>query len=229
MPTSINGRRLGVAENGVFTFSNTDSIEGGRLWPAAALTWNAMQAAYAEDGHNPRTFVPGGPASSARSIQQQRQLKAEWTAKGQPGKAATPGTSNHGWGIAVDIPNDTAQAWLRRNAARFGWSNAEGQRVGENWHWGYVGASQALLNSLREPYAGYTASEKRWITEYDRLLAAKRKGNDTVRARARRVVLRAYMTRQRRRLYTIIHKRGGATQLRKKRYASLLARTKGDK
>lgn len=51
--------------------------------------------------------------------------------------AAPPGTSNHGWGIAIDIASyPSAVAWMRNNARRFGFY----ERVpGEPWHWEYEG------------------------------------------------------------------------------------------
>ena len=58
--------------------------------------------------------------------------------------AAVPGTSNHGWGVAVDFgsPIDNASsdmhAWLRSNAAGYGWFWA-GNDFGEPWHWEYDG------------------------------------------------------------------------------------------
>lgn len=213
-PTIVRGRALGVAHNGVFTTANTDPIPGGRLWPEAALTWNAMRAAFVADGGNPAHFVPGGPASSARSITQQNHFWAS-----QPPPAAHPGTSNHGWAIAVDIPAADAQAWLMRNCARFGWSHDEGARVGERWHFRYVGASKALLRKLTaDPLAGYTASEKRWIREYDRL---KRTGSDP----ARRRVLQRVMTEQRKRIWRAAQDARGWTSTRERRYASLKHRT----
>lgn len=213
MPTTINGRQLGVARNGVFTAANTDAIPGGRLWPEAALTWNAMRAAFVADGGNPAHFQPGGPNSSARGIAAQRRFWAN-----QPPPAARPGTSNHGWGIAVDIPYADAQAWLMRNAHRYGWSHDEGARVGEPWHFRYIGASAATLRKLRrDPLAGYTKSERRWIGELDRL---RSEGRDV----ARRKVLVRVMTEQRKRIYHAAQ-RSGWTRLRKRRYASLKART----
>lgn len=213
MPTTISGRQLGVARNGVFIAANTDAIPGGRLWPEAALTWNAMRAAFVADGGNPAHFQPGGPASSARSISQQQHF---WVS--QPPPAARPGTSNHGWGIAVDIPYADAQAWLMRNAHRYGWSHDEGARVGEPWHWRYVGASASALRALhRDPLAGFTRSERRWIREYDRLL----RGHLAIE---RRGVLQRVMAEQRKRIYHVAQ-RSGWTRLRKRRYASLKART----
>lgn len=64
-----------------------------------------------------------------------------------PAMAAVPGTSNHGWALAVDfaeeLDNDPqvesisnrAVAWLVNNAHIYGWS-AEAQS--EAWHWRYV-------------------------------------------------------------------------------------------
>ena len=221
----INGRALGVAQNGVFTDANTDPVPGGRLWTEAALTWNAMRAAFIAGGGTAEHFRPGGAASSARSIQQQRDLKAQWTAKGHPEKAATPGTSNHGWGVAVDIPFADAQSWIMRNGGAYGWSHDEGARVGEPWHFRYVGASKLALAKLkRDPLAGYTKAERRWVREYDRLVRTHSDPH-------RRDVLRHAMTTQRKRIWRLSQPRGqggdgrGWTRLRTRRYASLLVRT----
>ncbi|PPK64196.1 D-alanyl-D-alanine carboxypeptidase family protein [Actinokineospora auranticolor] len=67
----------------------------------------------------------------------------------KPALAAVPGTSNHGWGLAVDLcggvqSHGTAEyAWMIANAPRFGWSNPPWARPGagreEPWHWEYTG------------------------------------------------------------------------------------------
>ena len=218
-PIQVGRRLLGVEHNGVFTDANTEPIAGGRLWPEAALTWKAMHAAYVAAGGHPDEFRPGGPSSSARSFQQQARLRALWAARGQPQKAARPGTSNHGWGIAVDCPFVSAQSWLLRNGGQYGWSHDEGARVNEAWHFRYVGASPALLRRLqRDPLAGYTASERRWIAEYDKLVHEDRD-------RDRRLVLRRVMTLQRKRIWKAAQDTRGWTRTRKRRYASLRART----
>ena len=55
----------------------------------------------------------------------------------QGGLAAQPGTSNHGWGKAVDLGggannNRTPENnWLRSNAPRFGFTTI----AREPWHW----------------------------------------------------------------------------------------------
>lgn len=63
----------------------------------------------------------------------------------KPNLAAIPGTSNHGWGLAVDLCGgiqsfSTSQhTWMTGNAARYGWihpswANPGGSRP-EPWHW----------------------------------------------------------------------------------------------
>lgn len=66
----------------------------------------------------------------------------------KPGLAAVPGTSEHGWGLAVDLGGGVERAdghyqWLRENAPAFGWDNPDWARSGgsgpyEPWHWEFV-------------------------------------------------------------------------------------------
>jgi hypothetical protein len=64
------------------------------------------------------------------------------------GTAAVPGTSNHGWALAVDIGGltDTEYWWLRNNAGHYGWANPpwahDGKGVDERWHWEHLSAAQ---------------------------------------------------------------------------------------
>lgn len=64
--------------------------------------------------------------------------------------AATPGTSNHGWAVAIDINvprlgwSDPKYVWMKANAAEYGWyhpSWAEPYGSGpEAWHWEFTGS-----------------------------------------------------------------------------------------
>lgn len=59
--------------------------------------------------------------------------------------AATPGTSNHGWGVAVDFGTginrfgSASYRWMQANARRFGWHHPswaeQGSSKPEPWHW----------------------------------------------------------------------------------------------
>lgn len=67
--------------------------------------------------------------------------------------AAAPGTSNHGWAMAVDIGDRShyvigfshpTYLWLKANAGRYGWAHPDwaepgGQGPDEAWHWEYYG------------------------------------------------------------------------------------------
>lgn len=71
--------------------------------------------------------------------------------------AAEPGTSNHGWAMAVDIGDpshmvigydDAIYAWLKANAGRYGWKHPDwaepdGRGPHEAWHWEYWGMPAA--------------------------------------------------------------------------------------
>ncbi len=81
---------------------------------------------------------------SYRTLSVQKTLKSE-----KPGLAATPGTSEHGWGLAVDMcdgvetGSGARYTWLRHNAPAYGWDNPAWARAGgsgphEPWHWEYV-------------------------------------------------------------------------------------------
>tara|TARA_R110000764_G_scaffold542_7_gene2089 strand:- start:1738 stop:2310 length:573 start_codon:yes stop_codon:yes gene_type:complete len=44
-------------------------------------------------------------------------------------------SSNHGWGIAVDISGSKAQNWIKENGEKYGWW--WGEAPSENWHFTY--------------------------------------------------------------------------------------------
>jgi hypothetical protein len=210
-PVLINGRLLGVERNGQFTDADTAPIPDGRLWTEAARAWLDMRAAAIEDGISPADFVPAGPASSARSIAAQRHFWAN-----RPPAAAFPGTSNHGWGLAVDVKTRIAAAWILKYGHRFGWSWDEGRRVGEWWHFRYVGGYRS-----RRPrsFPHLRPDERRWVEQYDHLRAD---GRD----RDRRRVLRRAMRRRRREIWKAARTTGWDVNRRRERYRTLLARTK---
>ncbi len=65
--------------------------------------------------------------------------------------AATPGTSNHGWGLALDLGGGinswgtTERAWMVANAPAAGWISPDWAQPGrgkeEPWHWEFTGAA----------------------------------------------------------------------------------------
>ncbi len=77
--------------------------------------------------------------SGYRSYGDQVRIKAS---KGW--KAAPPGKSYHGWGLAIDLcrgqDRGESYSWLRANAPAFGWDNPRWAQTTkyEPWHWEYT-------------------------------------------------------------------------------------------
>jgi cell wall-associated NlpC family hydrolase len=105
----------------------------------AAQSFQAMSAAFA------RSFGRGiCVTDSYRTFDSQVRLYGI-----KPALAAVPGTSNHGWGLAVDLCGGansfgtSEYAWLGTYAPGFGWSNPPWAQRGrgreEPWHWEFVG------------------------------------------------------------------------------------------
>jgi LAS superfamily LD-carboxypeptidase LdcB len=67
----------------------------------------------------------------------------------KPQLAAVPGTSRHGFGVALDLGcgvesfGTEAHRWMQANGPRFGWVHpswaAPGGSMPEPWHWEHVG------------------------------------------------------------------------------------------
>ncbi len=117
--------------NGQIPATALSTIEGTahRLWAPAARSFEEMRTAAAGDG------VTIGITDSYRSYDAQVDVAARKGLYSQGGLAAVPGTSNHGWGMALDLDLDaTAQAWMREHADEYGFVEAVPR---EPWHWEY--------------------------------------------------------------------------------------------
>jgi hypothetical protein len=85
------------------------------------------------------------PADCYRDYAGQVYWRTWWCNLGKCANAAVPGTSNHGWGKAVDMHDlsgglpttGAAYKWMKANAGRFGWINPI--LTNEAWHWEWVG------------------------------------------------------------------------------------------
>jgi LAS superfamily LD-carboxypeptidase LdcB len=79
-----------------------------------------------------------GVTDSYRSYDQQVDVARRKGLYSQGGLAAKPGTSDHGWGMSLDLDLDSrAQAWMRANAGRHGFVEDVPR---EPWHWTFEGA-----------------------------------------------------------------------------------------
>ncbi len=109
--------------------------DGQELRADAAATYVAMNASYAATFGSNICIT-----DSYRSFGSQQSLY--WR---KPSLAAVPGTSNHGWGVAVDLfcgvddPSSAEHTWLDEHGDEYGWFNPgwaqpTGSRP-EPWHW----------------------------------------------------------------------------------------------
>ena len=100
----------------------------------AAQAYNDMKAAAEADG------ISWGISDSYRDYDQQVDVAQKKGLYNSGGLAAVPGTSNHGWGSALDLElNPAAQAWLQANASKFGFTNIPK----EPWHWEHKSSADA--------------------------------------------------------------------------------------
>ena len=112
---------------------------GERLRQDAAVAFNRMSRYYSAT-----TGAPLCVTDSYRSYSRQVAIYRR-----TPELAAAPGTSEHGWGRAVDLCGGVqrfgsdAYLWMQANAGAFGffhpeWAEPEGSNP-EPWHWEYSG------------------------------------------------------------------------------------------
>ncbi|TCP55104.1 D-alanyl-D-alanine carboxypeptidase-like protein [Tamaricihabitans halophyticus] len=126
--------------NGLIPSTSLCQVATGHLLRCdAAQAYLAMSEAYAGRFGQPLCIT-----DSYRTYTTQTELYAR-----KPGLAAVPGTSNHGWALAVDLCGgiesfgSAQHGWMRANAGTFGWVNPDWARPGggreEPWHWEFAG------------------------------------------------------------------------------------------
>jgi hypothetical protein len=102
-----------------------------RLWGPAAQSFMQMRSAAAADGASLSV------TDSYRSYDNQVLLAAQKGLTKNGGWAAVPGTSEHGWGLAVDVDVDQRGfQWLQAHGAQYGWVQRSAR---EPWHWEFNG------------------------------------------------------------------------------------------
>ncbi|MGK2874399.1 MAG: M15 family metallopeptidase [Nocardioides sp.] len=126
--------------NGLIADSNLCELpaDGLHLRGDAAQAWWRLSESYHREFDEPLCLT-----DAYRSLDAQQRLSAA-----KPGLAARPGTSNHGWGVAIDLCGGaesfgTAEyTWLLANATDTGWTNPTWAQQGgskpEPWHWEYT-------------------------------------------------------------------------------------------
>ena len=117
------------------------------VWGAPGQLLRADAAAAFRDVSREFALAFGTPICVNDSYRTRAGQVAVFAAK--PGLAAVPGTSNHGWGTAVDLCGgiesfgSAEHAWLLANASLHGWFHPAWAEPGgskpEAWHWEFAG------------------------------------------------------------------------------------------
>lgn len=142
------GRPEGVAgTNGTLSFESLCEVSfapGHRLQCDAAASLEEADAAYFAETGTHLTMT-----DSYRSYSLQVRTRAI-----KPTTAAVPGTSNHGWGMAIDLDRPSA-TWLAANGADYGWVNPTWAQPGgikpEWWHLEYVATNVGAFEAPKAP------------------------------------------------------------------------------
>jgi D-alanyl-D-alanine dipeptidase len=124
--------------NGQIPASQLRSIGGGySLIPAAARSFNAMSAESLRR-YSTRILVRAA----------YRTLAMQWYfwrlyQSGRGNLAAFPGTSNHGWGLAIDLFNQRMRQIVDAIGSKYGWAKRWSDAQSEWWHIKYSAAHDA--------------------------------------------------------------------------------------
>jgi LAS superfamily LD-carboxypeptidase LdcB len=144
-----------------------------RMFPEAAFNYERMREAAKDDGVRVRIVF------SYRTFDVQ--VDKDKAEKAGGNTAATPGFSNHGWGLALDLNlPDTMEAftpehhqelrWLRHNALeRFGFDE---DVDGEPWHWTYKGGFPIGEDEMTDEERAEFDEMKATIKSHERFIAA---------------------------------------------------------
>jgi len=149
----IPSNLLGKTKTGIIILKdiiNTPVKDGGADWEGLVVAFNKKF---------PERNFPGPNCSGIRSYQGQVNARKNMES-GEGAPAAYPGTSKHGWGMAIDIDtkasfgkratkdkegkyteafNSPEYKWLLENAPTYGWMHPAFAQAGgsapEPWHW----------------------------------------------------------------------------------------------
>jgi hypothetical protein len=143
LPADLKGQ-----ENGRIATKLLVSIPGGMLHHTAAKAYLRMRSeaskrhikleptstadTYRRYSVQLKTFLHRYDNTPRKGVPKKYNGKLWWLKPGFAG-AAVPGTSNHGWGLAIDLhsPNQKTIEWLLANADKYGFS---WESQSEPWH-----------------------------------------------------------------------------------------------
>jgi LAS superfamily LD-carboxypeptidase LdcB len=156
--TLVIPKELRTVENGRLDEGTLANIKcGGKMWKWAALSFNMMFDTAKKDGivfKNEGDYRPYARqlamfkdryslVDEGRKPQVIRKFEGKvWYLKKRKSPSATPGTSNHGLGLAIDleVKDPKVLAWLCANASKYGFylqGSDPSHPEFEAWHWQY--------------------------------------------------------------------------------------------
>lgn len=179
-----------MSENGRLKDSElAPTLLGGRLTKEAADAADRMFTKFGLDGMGVLQAVSA--ADTYRTYEQQVEARER-----VGNLAAIPGTSNHGWGLAVDYKNgmnawsSSTQEWFERNGDDFGWftpgwanPDSEDYQKNEPWHKEYRRSLDKRRGpKIRRPESGEIGigSEGQKVTRIQVLLNQRLSGPNLV-------------------------------------------------
>ena len=175
-----------MATNGNLAASALGSIPGGRLEKAAAASWLRLRSRIGKE-----TGVWICPTSSRTAYRTYSEQQYFWNlyTSGRGNLAARPGSSNHGWGLAVDVPTTRMAQLINQYGASYGWQKRWSDAPSEWWHFKYApqndrhkGESPASKPQRKHPYHYLTDGEKHWrnVLIRERRIAKRHNGWENV-------------------------------------------------
>ena len=147
-----------MASNGALAQSELTAIAGGQLQHEAAEGWKAP------GGPEDHGLYPGGPNSSYRRKSPASEYGTqEYFWAHQPPLAAYPGTSNHGWGLAIDLAEQWMRGWIDDHGRAFGWAKTEA--FSEWWHVNFIVGSGPFRPAFEPLRKGDKGKRVRFYTK----------------------------------------------------------------
>jgi len=155
-----------MAANGRLGDGELADIPGGRLRQDAADAWLAMRTYI---GKNKGVWICPTSVRTAYRPYADQEYFWKLYQSGRGALAARPGNSNHGWGIAVDLPSPAMQAAVRECGHHFGWGIRGGRlssdAPSEAWHTtfhpgNYPAVKQHQPKPKPHPYHSLTDGER---------------------------------------------------------------------
>jgi len=215
-----------MAQNGRLPANDLAPIPGGRLRRDAAASWLRLRQ---KIGKETGTWIcPTSTRTAYRTLAEQRYFWDLYTS-GRGNLAARPGTSNHGWGVTVDVPTPAMRKAIDRYGAEYGWAKRWSDAPSEWWHLKYDPAHDRHKGEHvrpRKPDVAYLTDDEqraRRVLLRERRVAKKNGGWDKVDAShlERASAAKAQLRKQARLIRQAAKKDGWTKNHRRERYDAI--------